>query len=172
MKTFFVLVITFVALHFMFADDVLVAQTKDGFKGFPWGTDVAMMKRPLGLRLKDSAEGSARYFTNVKSIGSVKLKDCWLWFYKGKFSSLHIFCEGYLNQRRLLQILQEILGDEVAKFPSGSEMHVWKSEKTMTIFSVQKDSMGWLSMSSDSLSDVMKQDGKEKVRKDAREFQP
>jgi hypothetical protein len=50
----------------LFSTGLLPAQTKDGFKGFGWGTDFSAMQRPLGLKLKDKSNSLASYFTNAR----------------------------------------------------------------------------------------------------------
>ncbi|MGA3243384.1 MAG: hypothetical protein ABSE41_02100 [Bacteroidota bacterium] len=88
-------------------------------------------------------------------------------FYKGKFFDVWFTCEGDYNKVRLLEILKEVLGEETMGV---SEMHAWKSEKTITLYIVQKNKLALVWMTSDSLRQLMSEEEKAKLKKEAMEF--
>ncbi|MGB6120375.1 MAG: hypothetical protein WBG80_00575 [Bacteroidota bacterium] len=116
MKTLTSLVLTIVL------STSLLSQTKDGFKGYKWGTPVDKMKEEFALTLLTGDERDALYTSNVEKIGNADLFQCLFSFYKGRFSMITMVTLDSHSSKALLRIVQDAYGKAQLKDKS---FHMW-----------------------------------------------
>jgi hypothetical protein len=107
---------------------VVSAQTENGFRGYKWGTDVSEMRTQFALKLKEKGDDEEFYSSNVKTIGDARLKECLCVFYKKKFADVVIHTSGWVESKKLLEILKETYGP-VSAIPGHPESRLWEGDE-------------------------------------------
>jgi len=111
------------------------------FTRFAWGTPLSVMQERFALILVKEQVPTARYSSNVPSIGDADLDDCQFEFTKGKFSGIAATTSGKANSEKLLHWLESRFGSGESREPLGWQ---WFSGKTHVWFDMAKTGDGWL----------------------------
>lgn len=89
-------------------------KTKDGFKGFGWGTDYTVIADLYDLRLVtgQNPKSNLKYYnvSDITSLGAIQLSQCVFLFYDGKFSTVMLFTEGDSNWELMILALRKVYG--------------------------------------------------------------
>jgi len=82
----------------------------DGFRGYLWGTPIAVMDSVFDLiPIADSSEGKREtaYKLIIDRVGEAEVDKCLLGFYNGRFCSVTIYTKGWDNWHRLYLAARE-----------------------------------------------------------------
>lgn len=147
-------------------------QTKDGFKGFAWGTPFESMKNKFHLKLdRNDHHGKKHYSSNVTDMGGIPVK-CFFYFYKNKFFTARIDTKGRPNSRALLKMWQELHGNGFQQ-DQAEEFYMWEKidNDTKAVYTERGPGKTTvLSISSISIQNRVDQDEKQAVRKGKSDF--
>ncbi len=117
------------------------AQDTLDFVRYNWGTPLSIMQEHFDLKPVKEQGATARYSSNVSSLGEAGLSDCQFEFTEGKFSGIAATTPGKADSDRLLSWLKSRFGPGESKEPLGwqwfkGETHIW--------FDMAKAGEGWL----------------------------
>jgi len=103
----------------------------DGFRGIKWGTDISTLQ-DMKHYSTDSSYGGIENYTKKKDklkIGGANIDRIIYGFWRGKFSSVDIYIEGYVNWAGLKKVSFEKFGKGL-QLSEYIEEYYWFGETT------------------------------------------
>ncbi len=117
------------------------AQDALDFTRYDWGTALSVMQERFALQPLKHQGSTARYSSNVSSLGDADLNDCQFEFTGGKFSGVAATTPGRSDSDKLLRWLQSRFGPGENREPLGWQ---WFTNGTHIWFDMAKAGEGWL----------------------------
>jgi hypothetical protein len=118
------------------------AQDTHVFSGYKWGTPFTAMQGQFDLKPLKVQDSTARYSSNISSLGEADLDDCQFEFTSGKFSGILATTPGESDSKKLLHWLESRFGPGENREPLGWQ---WFKEGTHIWFDMSKSGgEGWL----------------------------
>lgn len=110
MKTY-KLFLCIIGLLLCVANPISAQKVKDGFKGFEWGTEFLKMDSTFDLLLKGTEDDLAYYTADISTLAGVKVEECVMIFYEGRFFAVMIITKiGDIEA-----LLEDIINREIIK---------------------------------------------------------
>lgn len=121
----------------------ILAQAQDtlDFTRYKWGTAFSTMQKQFELKPLKEQGPTARYTSNIPSLGGAALDDCQFEFTDGKFSGVAATTPGRADSEQLRRWLESRFGPGENREPLGwqwffGDTHIW--------FDMAKAGEGWL----------------------------
>jgi hypothetical protein len=134
-RSFFITLLLVLAVVLAHAQDTL------DLTRFKWGTPLSVMQDRFALKSLKEQGSTARYSSNVLSIGEALLDDCQFEFTDGRFSGIAATTPGERDSEKLLQWLESRFGPGESREPLGWQ---WLSGDTHIWFDVARAGDGYL----------------------------
>ena len=121
----------------------IVAHAQDtlDFARYKWGSPLSVMQERFALKLLKEQSPTARYSSNLSSLGNASLNDCQFEFTSGKFSGVAATTPGKADSEKLLRWLESRFGPGESREPLGLQ---WFSGDTHIWFDTARSGEGYL----------------------------
>jgi len=111
------------------------------FTRYEWGTALSVMQERFALQPLTQQGSTARYSSNVSSLGAADVNECQFEFTGGKFSGVAATTPGRTDSEKLLRWLQSRFGPGENREPLGWQ---WFTNGTHIWFDMANGGEGWL----------------------------